>query len=44
MNTWNKTHWRELESFLQRNGFNRGWSAHTWQYLPRNIQATWETK
>lgn len=39
---WNKTCCYNLELFLSKNGFNKGYSSHTWFYLPREIQAKWE--
>ena len=40
---WDGLGWQEKEVFLRRHGFALGWSAHTWKYLDRNIQAAFES-
>lgn len=41
---WDKTSWQDKERFLTSYGFPKGWSAHTWKYLDRRIQAAWEMR
>jgi hypothetical protein len=41
-NEWNALPWRAREVFLRRHGFARGYAAHTWRQLNREIQIAFE--
>lgn len=42
MTTWQNWSIQRREAFLRSHNFGLGWAAHTWRYLPRNIQTLLE--